>query len=305
MAISAFKGPIVSFGAEPQADSNSLQGPDVHNAANMLQDPRTYTRYQGGDWVAGWYECARGYLTVDTVLATSNATCIAATQSAATAITLASANNSSSQVVINATGVNVNSGALFSASLALNCPNATATNQFLAFGSGGINGTTGVNVWDPSRSLGVIVTVTAAGTDTGRTVAIAGRDIYGVPITQLVTVANTSAVATTKAFKYITSATLDALPTGGISIGVGTVYGLPIRADQLAYVQAFHLTSSAVAITAAVTSAASNTSGDVRGTVIAAATGTSRLTIFQSVSASNMNLITTGTNSGIVGVDQA
>lgn len=304
MAFSTWKGPTVSFGAEPQGDSNEFEGPDTHNAGSMLQDPRTYTTWAGGDWVCGWLQSGRGYVTVDAVPATINATCIAATQSAATAITLASANNSSSQVVISATGINVNSGAQFSGAIALNCPNATATNQFMAYGSSGVNGQKGVNVWDPSRSLGVLVTVTTAGTDTGRTVNIVGRDIYGVPITQLVTLANTSAVATTKAFKYITSATLDALPTGGVSIGIGTVYGLPIRADTLAYVQAFHLTSSAVAITAAITSAATSTTGDVRGTVIAAATGTSRLTIFQSVSASNLNLITTGTNSGILGVDQ-
>lgn len=304
MAISAFKGPIVSFGANPQSDSNDLEGPDVHNAGSMLQDPRAYTTYQGGNWVAGWFQSGRGYVTIDAVPATINATCIAATQSAATAVVLASSNNSTSQVVVSAQFINVNTGALVTGAIALNCPNATATGQFMAYGSGGASGTTGVNIWDPSRCYGVLVSVTAAGTDTGRTVTIAGNDMYGVPITQTVTLANTSAVATTKAFKYIRSATLDALPTGGVSIGIGTVFGLPLRADNIAYLHINNRNTAMSSLTAAVTSAASATSGDVRGTILAATDGTSRLVVFQAISASNINLITTGTNSGLIGVDQ-
>ncbi len=304
MAISAFKGPIVSFGAEPQSDSNDLEGPDVHNAGSALQDPRAYTTYQGGNWVAGWFQSGRGYVTIDAVPATINATCIAATQSAATAVVLASSNNSTSQVVVNAQFINVNTGALVTGALALNCPNATATGQFMAYGSGGASGTTGVNMWDPSRCYGVLLSVTCAATDTGRTVTIAGNDMYGVPITQSVVTANTSAVATTKAFKYIRSVTLDALPTGGISIGIGTVFGLPLRADNVAYLHINNRNTAMSSLTAAVTSAASATSGDVRGTILAATDGTSRLVVFQAISASNVNLITTGTNSGLIGVDQ-
>jgi hypothetical protein len=304
MAFSAFKGPVISFGNTPQTDSNDMEGPDVNNVGSVLQDPRAYTTYAGGDWAAGWFQCGRGYVTIDAVPATINATCIAATQSAATAVVLASSNNSTSQVVVNAQFINVNTGALVTGALALNCPNATATGQFMAYGSGGVNGQRGVNVWDPSRAYGVLLSVTAAGTDTGRTVTIAGNDPYGVPLTQTVTVANTSAVATTKAFKYVRSVTLDALPTGGISIGIGTVFGLPLRADNVAYLQINNRNTAMTALTAAVTSAASATSGDVRGTILAATDGTSRLVVFQSISASNINLITTGTNSGLLGVDQ-
>lgn len=299
MAISAFKGPVVDFGAEPSLDGNEWEGPSVLNQSYAVQDPRAYTNYAGGNWVAGWFNCGRGLLTVDATPATINATCIAATQSGATAITLASANNSSANLVVNAQFTNVNSGALVTGALAIECPNATATGQFLAYGSSGVNGQAGVNVWDPTLTLSRVLTVTTAGTDSGRTVTIAGNDIYGVPITQTVTLANTSAVATTKAFKYIRTATLDAVSTGGISIGFGTVFGLPIRADTLAYVQAFHATSSATSITTAVTSTANATSGDVRGTVVVAATGASRLTIFQAISAANI-----GTTTGIIGVAQ-
>ncbi len=303
MAISAFKGPVVSFGAEPQNDSNEFEGPDVSNAGTALQDPRAYTTYAGGNWVAGWYQSGRGFVTIDAVPSSVNATCIAASGTATTVV-LAAANNSSSQVVVNANGINVNTGAVFSAAVAIACPDATATNQFLAFGGGGSRGLQGVNVWDPARTAARVVTVTAAGTDSGRTVTINGNDIYGVPITQSIAVLNTSAVATTKAFKYIRSVTIDAAPTGGISLGVGSIFGLPIRADTLAYVQAFHLTSSAVAITAAVTASATATTGDARGTFICAISNTSRLTVFQAVDASAMLALTTGTSSGIIGVDQ-
>lgn len=304
MAISAFKGPVVSFGAAPQNDANEFEGPDVSNAGTMQQDPRAYTTYAGGNWAAGWFNSARGLVTLDAVPASVNATCIAAVQSAATAIVLASANNSSSQVVVNATAINVNSGALLTGLVAIACPDATATNQFVAFGGSGSRGLQGVNAWDPTRTAARVVTVTAAGTDSGRTVTIAGNDVYGVPITQTINVLNTSAVATTKAFKYIRTATLDALPTGGVSLGVGSIFGLPIRADTLAYVQAFHLTSSAVAITAAITASATATTGDARGTFICAISGTSRVTVFQSVEPSAMVALSTGTNSGLLGVDQ-
>jgi len=305
MAISAFKGPIVSYGSQPQADTSEFEGPDVHNAGSALQDPRMYTGCAGGNWVCGWFQSGRGYLTIDATPSTSNATCIAAVQSAATAMTLASANNSSSQVVVGATAINVNTGAVITGLVAIGCPDATATSQFLAFGQSGARGTSGVNVWDPTRTIARTITATAAGTDTGRTVTIAGNDIYGVPMTQSIVLANTSAVSTTKAFKYIRSVTLDALPTGGVSIGQGTVFGLPLRADTLAYVQAFHLTSSAVAITAANTTASDATSGDARGTFIAAVTSTSRLTVFQSIAPSAMVALSTGTNSGLLGLDQA
>lgn len=305
MAITGFKGPAVSFGAYPQADNNEFEGPDVHNAGSALQDPRTYTSYSGGNWVCGWFQSARGYLTIDATPGTSNGTCIAASQSGATAMTLASANNSSSQIVVNANFINASNGATGSA-IAIGCPDATATSQFFAFGSGGARGTSGVNIWDPTRAISRVITVTTAGTDTGRTVTIAGNDIYGVPMTQTLVTANTSTVATTKAFKYIRSVTLDALPTGGISVGVGTVFGLPLRCDTLAFAQIFHLTSSATAITAANTTASDATSGDARGTfTVAAVTGTSRLTVFQSVTATALGQLATGTNSGLLGFDQA
>src|SRR5258707_13818192 len=113
MTITAFKGPIVTYGAQPSADNEPFEGPDVHNMADMLMDPRGYTSYAGGNWVAGWFSGMR-LVTVDAVPATINATCIAATQSAATAMVLASANNSSSQVVVGASFVNVNLGAIVS-----------------------------------------------------------------------------------------------------------------------------------------------------------------------------------------------
>lgn len=299
MAISGFKGPLVSFGAEPSQDGNEWRGPSVLDQSYAVQDPRPYTNYAGGNWVVGWFNSGRGLLTIDTTPATINATCIAATQSAATAVTLASANNSTANLVVGASFVNVNTGALVTGAVAIECPNATATGQFLAYGASGSAGQAGVNIWDPTLMAARVLTVTAAGTDSGRTVTFAGNDIYGVPITQTVTLANTSAVATTKAFKYIRTATLDALPTGGISIGIGTVYGLPLRADTLAFVDARLNTTSAVAITAAVTSAANATTGDVRGTFIAATTGANRLTVYQAVSAANISSTT-----GLIGVAQ-
>ena len=307
MSISAFKGPIVSYGSQPNADTSEWEGPDVHNAGSMLQDPRGYTKYAGGNWLCGWFQSGRGYLTVDASnIGTANATCIAASASSSATVVLASANNTTSQIVVNATGINVSSGAAFSGALAIACPDATATSMFLAFGQSGSNGTAGVNVWDPTRTAARNVTLTSAGTGNSGVVAtITGRDIYGVPVVEQITATTaTTAVVGTKAFKYITSITLDNATAGAISFGLGTLCGLPIRCDHASYITAFHLNTSLTAVTAAVTSSATATTGDVRGTIITTPNGTSRVTVFQAVPASAMVALSTGTITGIVGVAQ-
>lgn len=305
MTISAFKGPVGSYGKEPLADSTEWQGPDFHANGSMLMDPRGYVGYAGGDWLCGWLQSARGYITIDSTPAAINATAIAAAYTGSGAVTLASANNSSAGVVVNASAVNVNTGAVTTGYVAISCPNATATSTFLAFGNSGVNGNRGVNIWDPNAAVGRTITITSSGTDSGKTATVAGADIYGVPVTASVALGNTSAASTTKAFKYISSVTLSTAPAGNITIGFGTVFGLPLRADALNYVQAFHLTSSAVAITAAVTSSATAATGDVRGSVVVAVTGTSQLTVYQSLPASALVSLSQGTVSGLVGVTQA
>jgi hypothetical protein len=302
MPITAFKGPVVSYGAQPFADGNEFEGPDVHNAGMALQDPRPYCSYAGGNFVVGWLYSGRGVMTIDATPAASNATCIAATQSpgAATVLTLASAANASAQVAVNVSVVNVNSGAVTTGAVAINCPDATSTSGFYAFGQAGVAGQSGVNIWGPDRAYGRCLLITSGGNDSGKTVIIRGADPYGVDISQTVSLANTSAVATTKAFKYIYSATLSSTAGTSISIGFGTVFGLPIRADNLNYCDILHGTSSGTAITAAITSSATALTGDVRGTFIAAVTGTSQLTVYQSTTPAQLS-----TQNALLGVPQA
>lgn len=300
MAISAFKGPVVSFGAQPNSDGNEFQGPDVHNQSAILQDPRAYTHYAGGNWVAGWLFSGSGLMTIDAVPAAVNTTCVAASQSTVANVALASASNATANLVVGVSYTNINTGAIVTGAVAIECPNATATNPFVPYGSQSVAGQSGVNVWGPDRCLGRVITVTTGGTDSGKTLTISGADCYGVPITQTLSLANTSAVSTTKAFKYINSAVASTAVATTITLGVGTVFGLPIRADNLNYVDILHNTSSATAITAAVTSTATALTGDVRGTFIAAVTGTSQLTAYQ---ATPFGALTSA--AGLIGVAQA
>lgn len=178
----------------------------------------------------------------------------------------------------------------------------------VSFGLASVStGATTVALYDPTKAISRnLVLTSASGADTG-TVTYLGADLYGYPITQTVTINAGSTVATTKAFKFVYSATLSAggAMAAGATIGTGDVYGLPIRADSFGYLTVFWnnaMVTAATGFVAAVTSAATATTGDVRGTYALqgqASNNTLRLTMFQSPSAGNL-----GTTAGLFGVAQ-
>jgi len=144
------------------------------------------------------------------------------------------------------------------------------------------------------------VVVDAAGAATA-VLTITGTDIYGIPMSEAITLNGTTAVAGKKAFRTITRIAASAAATD-FFVGTGDIFGLPIRANTRNYVLtawngAFVTTGT---FTAADATAATTTTGDVRGTFAPAdaADGTKRLTLWVFV-------FDDDTQTGLYGVAQA
>lgn len=122
-----------------------------------------------------------------------------------------------------------------------------------------------------ARNISVSVVTAAVQT---ASVLVSGYDVWAQPMTELITVNASSGVTTgwgKKAFKYIVSAVsqTNVSTAGALLLGIGDTFGLPFRADenQLLTVWAGNTTvPNSVGWLAAVTTGATNTSGDVRGT---------------------------------------
>lgn len=72
------------------------------------------------------------------------------------------------------------------------------------------------------------VQITSSGVDTTRVFTIVGKDEYGVALTETITGVNTATVQGNKAFKSVTSISVDAACAGNISCGFGNKLGLPV-----------------------------------------------------------------------------
>lgn len=114
--------------------------------------------------------------------------------------------------------------------------------------------------------------VSSSASDTAKTITIVGTDIYGVTLTQTLTMNGTTAVNGTKAFNTITSISVSALMIGTISVGTLDVFGLPVPLAMIGDVIQ-DLTDGAKSGTAGTFVVADTTSGgstaatgDVRGT---------------------------------------
>ena len=144
------------------------------------------------------------------------------------------------------------------------------------------------------------VIVDAAGAATA-VLTVTGTDVYGIPMSEAITLNGTTAVAGKKAFKTITRIAASAAATD-FFVGTGDVFGLPIDANTRNYVLtawngAFVTTGTFVGADA---TTATTTTGDVRGTyaVPDAADGSKRLTLWVFV-------LDDDTQTGLYGVTQA
>jgi hypothetical protein len=182
---------------------------------------------------------------------------------------------------------------------------------------------------DPAQSVCRNITVTSPGGASGTTaVLVTGYDIYGQLMTEKITAAAAPGGAGLKAWKYIQSITVAAAATSGtpqnISVGIGNEVGMNFRSDRWEYSDIFYnggFAFNSTGWTAAVTTPATNTSGDVRGMVNASTilvgsssgsatpggqlNGVNRITIFQNIQLLNAISATPTNYTSLIGVAQS
>jgi hypothetical protein len=198
---------------------------------------------------------------------------------------------------------------------------ATATVAALqtTAGAGSLVLTAGAGVTQLVNAFGELVlrldcpralSLTSAGNISGVNFTITGRDVYGQLMTQTRAGPNANTVNTTKAFSEIISIAVSGAVGTNTSVGVSSILGLPFRITDAGYIVkagwAGVLAQDAGTFTAAdVTSPATASTGDVRGTYLpsSAADGTRRLVFTYVIPgiASGPN----ATETGLYGVAQA
>jgi hypothetical protein len=300
MSITANSGPYISFGQAPYADYNPEAGPSLFFSGAGLLDPRPFYTYEPGqdfgNVTAGFLGITR-IMTINQVPSTLSATNIATSQTpvSGTAITLTAGTGVTGGVTI----VSASTGTNVSGLLALD-----GAAGRVSFGSAGT-----IQLWDPTKALSRNVRITTASGDSA-VYTVKGYDIYGYAMSEAITASGASTVSGKKAFKYIASVTPVGTVGATVTVGTGDVYGFPIYsatynigadADVAISWNGAAITST-TGYTAGVTTTASTTTGDVRGTyaVQSASDATKRLIVTQSPALTNISSIT-----GLFGVTQA
>jgi hypothetical protein len=159
---------------------------------------------------------------------------------------------------------------------------------------------------DPRTLICRAISISGVSGGAGGTFTVRGADYRGAAMSQTVTVAaGANTVASLKGFKFIYSVTPNFNDAHNYSVGTADVYSFPMRVDEFAFVEITWnnapITSN-TGFTAAVTTTASATTGDVRGTyaVQSASDGTKKLQIQVEIPPWNA-----GTFAGVYGVAQA
>ena len=131
----------------------------------------------------------------------------------------------------------------------------------------------GVTVVQLDVPRAVAVTI-GAGTIANRNVTISGYDVYGQPMSEVIATGTTQSTTVNgkKAFFQIASASVSGAVGATIALGTTDILGVPVRMTNVAYVSSVRwdstLAEDAGTFVAAVTTAATTTSGDVRGTYV-------------------------------------
>lgn len=173
------------------------------------------------------------------------------------------------------------------------------------FGTGG-NFSTGF--YNRTTYVGRAVSITGVSSGAGGNFLISGYDIYGYPMSQLLTVgAGVNTVATKKTFKAIVSVVPQFSDAHNYSVGTADVFGFGILANffesTFLYWNGSLITASTGFTVPDLTTPATTTTGDVRGTyaVQSASDGTKRLTFKVSPT---ISLLVTNPTTGLFGQPQ-
>jgi len=190
----------------------------------------------------------------------------------------------------------------------------SATNDAITGSQIGFGSAQTISLWNPQAlsARAVSVTPVSATPTASITFTVSGFDIYGYPMSEVISLTTSStqntAVNGKKAFKYITSVIPSVTDTVTYSVGTTNIFGLPLRSDnfgdllinQSASVNPAVVTANSGYV-AAVTTYATSTTGDVRGTYTFTPTlATTRFVVRQTVQPYNV-----GSIAGLYGVTQA
>jgi hypothetical protein len=316
MVANATGGPTIVWGQNPPEapnyppdEYNNEAAPSFFYAGTALLDPRWgYRAYGGMPHVLG-FQGSTFIPTINAIPSTASTNAIAAAQApvANTALTLATQSVTGLTVLSSALTVYPSQTVIPSGTLAIQSAPGQITfnaNAQTLSGSAG-----GVQLYDPTKSIARAVEIVTNAAESTGSYKISGFDLYGYPMTQTLTGTTGGSGATlvsTKAFKFISSV----IPTGGINstsvtVGYADTIGFPMRADGAGDVDInFNSTwiTAGTGFTAAVTSTATSTTGDVRGTYAlqTASNGVNVLQVFQTPRAANISSAT-----GLFGVTQA
>ncbi len=152
---------------------------------------------------------------------------------------------------------------------------------------------------DVARNVQVIST---SANDTTLTATVTGTDTYAVPLVETITFTGTTAAQGLKAFKTVTTVSVNGSTAGLVGVGPGHVFGVPYRINKKGSLQAFWdatWNSGSGTTTVAVTSTATATTGDVRGTYTTATAADATRTLALWVYMDDVD-----SNNGLYGVDQ-
>lgn len=213
---------------------------------------------------------------------------------------------------VSVSGAYGTSGSPLTITAALGSSTINALNAMrLPFGTAGT-----IQLWNPQAMIARALSVTPTALPTANiTFTIVGYDIYGIPMSEAITLTTASAAGTAvngkKAFKFVVSVTPSVTDAVTYSVGTTTILGLPVRADSFGellvnYAASATLNTLITAVTGfvpAVRTVATTTTGDVRGTYSSAtalATGVNRMSIRQTPTPYNV-----GSAVGLYGVTQA
>lgn len=144
--------------------------------------------------------------------------------------------------------------------------------------------------FNPKATLTRNVTVTGSASATGGNITIAGYDLYGVAMSEVIAApASATTVQGKKAFKYVASATPAFTDAGhNYSVGWGDIVGVNLRNNAWEFTN-FYWNGAFITVStgwlASVGTTATTTTGDVRGTYAlqSASDGTKRLAMFLSL----------------------
>lgn len=300
--LSQLQGPLV-VGNSLTGTAQQDVAPSVFMEGTALFDPRSTYKYGAGaenKAIACYAAALSGkYLVVDQVPSTIATNNIAAAANAVTGTAMVLVNGTggagitklASALTIPQTGNIVPTAALV----------VDGTPAIVTFGTQGT-----IALADPTKAIARAVSITGVAGGTGGAFKIVGYDLYGNLTHETVTA--TSGATTTnsvKTYKFIASVTPQFSDAHNYSVGTTDIYGFPMRVDTFGYVMicwSAGFISSNAGFTGAVSTTGTATSSDVRGkyaTQTDASDGTKRMTIFVSVSPTNITSIT-----GLFGVAQ-